>query len=140
MAMSWCPVFEAILESSVWAEPDHVRLVFLTMLFKKDHLHKVYGNAFNISMWSHKTETEVLDALKILSAPDTRRLEPQEFDGRRIEKVGYNEWLILNGAKYQALMVAGNERARKARWAAQKRAQDKADKQAMAHYEKNGTM
>ena len=140
MAMSWCPVFEAILDSSVWAEPDHVRLVFMTMLFKKDYEHMVYGTAFNIATWSRKTEAEVLDALKVLSEPDKRRLEPQEHEGRRILKAGPNQWFIINGAKYQALMVAGNEKARKRRWAAQKRAQDKADKKAMEYMEKNGTM
>lgn len=140
MGMSWCPVFEAILDSSIWVEPDHVRIVFLTMLFKKDAEHKVYGTAFNIACWARKDESEVLDALRILSEPDKRRLEPQENEGRRIIKSGTNEWFIINGAKYQALMVAGNERARKRRWAAQKRAMDKQDRKALEHYEKNGTM
>ena len=138
--MHWCPVFEAIIDSSVWAEPDHVRITWMTMLFKKDHQHMVYGTAFNIAQWARKSEKEVIEALKILSEPDRRRIEKQEFGGRRIEKVGHNGWLILNAAKYQELMVAGNEKARKRRWAAQKRMQDKADRQALEHYEKKGAI
>jgi hypothetical protein len=41
-----------------------------------------------------------LEALAVLSNPDTKRLEPQEYEGRRIQKVE-DGWLILNGQKYR---------------------------------------
>jgi hypothetical protein len=108
----YTPIFSRIVDSSLWIEPDYVVKVFLTMLAKKDADEVVRGTAFNIASWAKKTEKEVIDALKILSSPDTKRLEPQPFDGRRIEKVE-GGWKLLNGAKYQMEMQRINQRRRK---------------------------
>jgi hypothetical protein len=116
----YTPIFSKIVDSSLWDEPDYVVKVFLTMLAKKDRDFIVRGNAYNISCWSRKTEAETLDALKILSAPDKRRLEPQPFEGRRIERVE-DGWLILNGKYYQDLMGTINRRAKKAMYEKKRR-------------------
>jgi len=99
----------------------------------------VRGSAFNISQWAKKTEKETLDALEILSSPDTKRIEKQPFDGRRIQKVE-DGWLILNGMFYRDLMVRENERARKRRWAAEKRAQEREEKRALKYADKHGAL
>lgn len=109
----YTPIFSKIVDSSLWAEPDYVVKVFLTMLAKKDRDFVVRGNAYNISLWARKSEEEVIKALRILAAPDKRRLEPQPHEGRRIEKVE-DGWLILNGKYYQDLMGTVNRRAQKA--------------------------
>lgn len=134
---TWSPVFSSVVDSSLWLEPDWVIKVFMTMLAKKDADFIVRGSAFNIAQWSKKTEQETIDALKILSSPDTKRIEPQPFAGRRIERVE-DGWLILNGKLYRDLMVKENEKARKKRWAAEKRAQVKEEKAALAASEKHG--
>jgi len=118
---TFAPIFSRIVDSSLWDEPDHVVKVFLTLLAKKDMDHVVRGSAYNISKWSRKTEKEVLDALKILSSPDKRRLEPQPHDGRRIQKVE-DGWLVLNGAAYRKLAQEVADRVRKAKWARENRA------------------
>lgn len=106
---TWAPLFSKIVDSSIWLEPDFVVKVFITMLAKKDADQVVRGSAFNISQWAKKTEAETLKALKILAAPDSRRLEPQPFEGRRIEKVA-DGWLILNGQSYEEMMRKVNRR------------------------------
>lgn len=111
---SWSPVFSKIIDSSIWLEPDHVRIVWITMLAKKDSDHVVRANAFMIASWSKKTEAEVLEALKVLSSPDKRRLEPQPFGGRRIERVD-DGWLILNGQVYEEEMRKTSRRIYQAR-------------------------
>lgn len=111
---SWSPLFSKIVDSSLWFEPDFVVKVFLTMIAKKDSDHVVRGNAFIIGSWSKKTEAETLEALNILAAPDTRRIEPQPYGGRRIEKVE-DGWKILNGQMYEDLMRKLNRRVYKAR-------------------------
>lgn len=136
---TWTPIFSKIVDSSLWLEPDHVRIVFITLLAKKDADFVVRGTAFNISVWAKKTEKEVLDALRILSSPDTKRIEKQPFEGRRIEKVD-DGWLVLNGKHYRDLMVAMNEKARKRRWAAEKRAQDKEERRARKYAKENGSI
>lgn len=110
MAMNhYIPLFSKIVDSSLWDEPDTVIKVFLSMLAKKEKNDTVIASAYAISRWARKTEAEVLDALKILSSPDTKRLEPQPFDGRRIEKIE-GGWRILNGDFYQREMQKLNRR------------------------------
>lgn len=109
----YTPIFSKIVDSSIWDEPDTVRVVFITMLAKKDRDQIVRGNAYNIATWARKTEKEVLDALKVLSSPDHKRIEPQPHEGRRIQKVE-DGWLLLNGKYYDELMQAVNRRAYKA--------------------------
>lgn len=133
---TFAPIFACIVDSSLWLEPDFVVKVFITMLAKKDSDFVVRGSAFNIASWAKKDEREVLEALKVLSSPDTKRIEPQPFEGRRIKRVE-DGWLILNGALYRDLMVKENERARKRRWAAEKRAQEK---QALNYAEQHGAL
>jgi len=124
---TWAPLFSKIVDSSLWEEPDNVVKVFLTMLAKKDADNVVRGSAFNISRWSKKTEAETMEALKILQSPDTRRLEPQAHEGRRIEKVDEG-WLILNGQFYQELMRGINRKAYKAQKQSEYRARKKGGK------------
>src|SRR5580704_18133792 len=100
---TWAPVFSKIVDSSLWREDDYVVKVFLSMLAKKDADHVVRANAFMIGEWSKKTEKEALSALRVLASPDTNRIEPQPFDGRRIKKVD-GGWLVLNGQFYEDLM------------------------------------
>lgn len=117
---TWAPIFSKIVDSSVWMEADHVRIVFVTMLAKKDADHVVRATAYMIGQWAKKTEAETLDALKILSSPDTMRIEPQPFEGRRIEKVD-GGWKILNGQVYQDLMRSINRKVYKAEHEKQRR-------------------
>ena len=123
----YTPIFSKIVDSSLWCEPDNVVKIFLTMLAKKDADNVVRGSAFNISQWAKKTEQEVLEALMVLSAPDTRRIEPQPFEGRRIERVEEG-WMILNGKFYQDLMRSVNRREYKARHEAERRARLRGDR------------
>lgn len=111
---TWSPLFSKIVDSSLWREEDLVVKIFLTLLAKKDFDHVVRATAFMIGEWAKKTEGEALEALRILSSPDTKRLEPQPFEGRRIEKVE-GGWLILNGQYYEDLMRRENRREYKAR-------------------------
>lgn len=99
------------MDSSLWDEPDYVCKVFLTMMALKDEDHVYRGSAYELGKRAKKTEAECLEALKMLSAPDKRRLEKQEFDGRRIEAVP-DGWLILNGEKYRQLISREMKRVR----------------------------
>ena len=100
---TWAPLWSGIVDSSIWDEPDYVVKVFLTMLALKDPDFVYRGDAYKLSKRSRKTEVEVLDALKVLASADTRRVEPQQYDGRRIQAVD-GGWLILNGLKYREMI------------------------------------
>jgi cell division protein YceG involved in septum cleavage len=94
------------------------------MLAKKDWDHIVRANAFAIGRWALKSEVEVLEALKVLSSPDKRRIEPQPHEGRRIEKVE-DGWLILNGEYYRNMTKAAHRASYQAKWQAEKRAKER---------------
>lgn len=123
----YTPLFNRIVDSSLWEEPLHVRIVFITMLTKRDRDDIVEGSAFNISRWAKVTEEEAMNALKVLSSPDKRRLEPQPFEGRRIERVPGDEpaWLILNGHVYRKILSEMRSRESKAEWARKHRETEK---------------
>jgi hypothetical protein len=108
---TWTPLWSVIVDSSIWTEDDHVMKVFLTMLALKDSDHVYRGTAFHLHQRAHKSEIEVLDALKVLSSPDTKRIEKQPYDGRRIKSVE-GGWLILNGEKYREMVRDEMRRAR----------------------------
>lgn len=111
----YTPIFSSLVDSSVWTLPDSVRVVWVTMLALQDRDHVVRYNAFGIAQRAHKSEREVLDALNVLASPDKTRLEPQEYDGRRVER-HEDGWLILNGSKYQAMMIEANRREYQRQW------------------------
>lgn len=125
---TWTPVFSKIVDSSIWTEPDSVCKVFITMLALKDADQVVRFNAFGLARrcWPTDPDAEkrVLEALAVLSSPDTKRIEPQPYDGRRIQKV-QEGWLILNGQTYEDLMRSVNRRAYKASKQAEYRAKSK---------------
>lgn len=106
---TWSPLWSKIVDSSLWEEPDFVVKIFLTMVAKKDMDHVVRANAYEIGKWARKSEAEAIEALRVLSSPDTRRIEPQPFEGRRVQKVA-DGWLILNGEFYRSMMRAANRR------------------------------
>lgn len=100
---TWTPLWSKVVDSSIWLEDKNTRILFITMLALKDRDHIVRRGAFELSRKANLTEAEVLESLKILQSPDTKRLEAQEFDGRRIEKVD-DGWFMLNGEKYRKAM------------------------------------
>ena len=98
----------------------------MTMLATKNSDHVCELDAYRIAkMCNYRLtdgsvdELKVLDCLKMLAAPDTRRKVPQEHDGRRIKAVE-GGWLVINGEKYREMV---SKEMAKARW---RRAQAKA--------------
>ena len=122
---TYTPLFSKIVDSSVWTEADYVCKVFITLLAVKDRDQVARVNAFEVGRkcWPGDPEAEkrALDALTILARPDTKRIEPQPFEGRRIEKVERG-WLVLNGEHYRNLARECKHRETSALHMARKRA------------------
>jgi hypothetical protein len=117
---SFVPIFEKIMDSSVWEEPYPVRILWISMLAAQHSDHIVRGTVWDLKRWANMPVNEVEDALRVLSSPDSIR-KGQPHEGRRIEKVD-DGWFILNGERYQKEMQAIYARARKRRWAERRRA------------------
>lgn len=104
-----------MVDSSIWEEPDHVFRVFMAMMSLKDADHIVRFDGYKLARRIHMDDEmeKVLDALKIMASPDSRR-PGQEYDGRRIKAVPEG-WLMLNGEKYRAMVQLEMKRARNRR-------------------------
>lgn len=111
---TFAPLFSLVVKSSIWDEDDSTCKVWVTMLALKDADHVVRLTAYQLARECRKTEQEVLDALLVLASPDKKRIEPQEFEGRRIKKVD-DGWLVLNGEKYKKMMQAESLKAKNRR-------------------------
>lgn len=120
---SWAPLWSQVVDSSLWEEPPFVRVLFMTMLAKKDADHICRSDEYRLHKMANLSEQETAEAIKILSSPDTKRkVFKQEFEGRRIERVPEG-WLILNGEKYRAMIQKLRRRAYKAQWQRDNRSQ-----------------
>lgn len=108
---SWSPLWSGIVMSSLWDEDDYVIKIFITMLALKDSDHICRSSVYQLHKVTGKSQEQVMEALKILSSPDQRRQDHQEFEGRRIEAVEEG-WLILNGEKYRAKVKQEMKRSR----------------------------
>ena len=110
---TFAPLFSGLVESSIWEEPYHVRILFVSMLAIKDLDHVVRRNEYQLMKRANISAEEVKEAIKILESPDGRR-PGQLYDGRRIQRVE-DGWIVLNGQFYEEQMRAISRRFYKAR-------------------------
>jgi hypothetical protein len=95
----WTKLDHSILQSSIWDAPNHVRLVWITMLALSDKDGYVGAAITGVAHESRVTIEEAKNAIEHLSSPDEYSRTKDE-DGRRIQKVDRG-WLILNYRKYR---------------------------------------
>jgi len=100
-----------ILDSSIWLEPPHVRLVWITFLAMQDQDGTVALSGIgNVAARARVSEAEAEEAVRCLESPDARN-PGQDHDGRRIERVPGVGWLVLNAEKYREIAKAESNRA-----------------------------
>ena len=116
----WAPLSDGIVDSSIWEEEDHVFRVFIGMLSLKGPDHVVRMDSYKLHRRLHMDLEKVLDALKVLSSPDAKRVG-QPHEGRRLAAVE-GGWLFLNGEQYREEVKLIMKRARDARAQANYRA------------------
>lgn len=105
--MAYSKLHSSIVNSSLWCEPDHIRILFITMLALCDREGYVYGSKMGIERTAmiDWTPGEDRDPWVALMAPDTDssdKLRAPENEGRRIEEVP-GGFRLLNFAYYRGL-------------------------------------
>lgn len=97
-------LFTKILDSSIWLEPTHTRLVWLTLIAAMDEDgFAQFASVANLAHRARLTESETQEAIECLSSPDPNSSDP-EWEGRRIERVP-GGWMVLNSAKYKEIVT-----------------------------------
>lgn len=127
-------LFSSIVHSTVWREPDHVRLVWITMLALANRRGHVSASVPGLADAARVSVERCREALSILASPDPDSRTP-DHEGRRIETVP-GGWAILNHALYRERQSADHRRelarARVARHRARKKAAGNAPSNAMS--------
>jgi hypothetical protein len=109
MSMSgYTKLFNTILASTIWDEPDHVRIVWITLLAMADKNGIAEGSIPGLAKFARVSRKSCDDALRRLAAPD-KDSRTKDYDGRRIEAID-GGWNILNHAKYRAKLSQDDRR------------------------------
>lgn len=86
------------MDSSVWGESKEVKILWITLLAKKDADGIVSSSLPGLARDAVLSMEECKKAIEILEAPDPYS-GTQTKEGRRIEKVE-GGWRVINHAKY----------------------------------------
>ncbi len=121
--MGYTKLFSELIGSTIWREPDHVRLVWITMLACRDAKDTVQASIPGLADFARVPIDKCEDALAKLSAPDPYS-RTTAHEGRRIEKCE-GGWFILNAEKYRKKMNADERREYKRLKAREYRARNK---------------
>lgn len=105
--MSFSKLHSSIVNSSLWCEPDHVRILFITLLAMADKDGCVYGSRGGLerlAMLDSKACKEV-DPWVVLMSPDkdsSDKIRAPENEGRRIEEIS-GGFRLLNFEYYRGI-------------------------------------
>lgn len=119
----YCKLHAKIIMSSIWNAPNHVRLLWVTMLALADAEGNVEGTPGGLAAMARITLEESREALEILAGPDPD--SGDETTGERIRKVGPSVWHIINHHHYRERQT--RRQVKQAAWAREKRAAKRVD-------------
>lgn len=119
MGYRYTKLFEQILESTIWCEPDATRVVWITMLAMSDRDGEVLASVPGLAKRANVSLEQTRGAIECFLAPDPDS-RTREFEGRRIAEIE-GGWQLLNHAKYRDLLDAESEKERKRKWWAEHR-------------------
>jgi hypothetical protein len=105
---SFTKLFSSITNSTIWAEDDQTRLVWITMLALADQNGYVGASLPGLAHQARVSIEAATKAIEKFLAPDTYSRSP-EFEGRRIEPADRG-WTLLN---YQRFREMRDEEVRK---------------------------
>lgn len=123
MSMTFTKLFTSITESTVWCEPDKVRLVWITMLAMADRRGRVWGSIPGLANRARVPTEDCREALERFLAPDPDS-RTKAFEGRRIEEIE-GGWRLLNYEKYRAIRDSESIKESKRAYMAKRREVEK---------------
>jgi len=92
-------LFSSIVTSTVWGEPDHVRLVWITMLALSNRDGIVEASIPGLAKMAGVAIENCEAALQRLEGPD-KYSRTKDFEGRRITPID-GGWQLINHRKYR---------------------------------------
>lgn len=112
----------SLIHSTVWREPDHVRLVWITMLAIADRHGIVRASVPGLADAARVNIDSTIEALKRFSGPDQWSRSKVD-EGRRIREIS-GGWELINHGLYRGLGIS-DERRTQTREAVRKHRENK---------------
>ena len=106
--MGYTKLWEDIIHSTIWREPPHIKVVWVTMLAMADANGFVFASLPGLADVARVTADECREALACLSSPDLDS-RSKEKEGRRIEGID-GGWFLINHEKYRKLRSSEDRR------------------------------
>ncbi len=116
---SYSKLFSSITTSTIWCEPDHVRIVWITMLALSDRHGYVGASVPGLAQIARVSLDHCREAIECFKSPDPDS-RTKAFEGRRIADADRG-WTILNYADFRKRMDAEAAKEAKRRWWAENR-------------------
>lgn len=110
--MAYTKLFRSLVHSSIWQAPDHIRLVWVTLLALADRDSTAQCSVPGLAAAARVTREQADEALMVLSSADPDSTDPT-YDGRRIERTETG-FRLLNHARYSRLMSEEDKREKAA--------------------------
>jgi hypothetical protein len=101
MPMAYTKLFASIVHSTIWREPAHVKIVWVTMLALASRRGVVSASLPGLADCARVTLEECVDAIERLKAPD-KHSRSKAQGGRRVEEVE-GGWSLINYRYYRDL-------------------------------------
>lgn len=96
-------LFTKIVDSSIWMEPDHVRLVWLMFIALMDEDGFVnLASAKNVAHRAVMELDKAVEAIRVLESPDPESSNPAN-EGRRLTRVP-GGWIVNNAQEYRDIV------------------------------------
>lgn len=105
-------LFGSIVRSTIWGEPNHVRIVWVTMLALADRDGRIEASVPGLAHEARVNLAECREALSLFLAPDPDS-RTKAHDGRRIEEIP-GGWRLLNYEVYREKMSRDDQREKAA--------------------------
>lgn len=99
--MGYAKLFSSIIHSTIWREPPHVKILWITMLAMSDKDGAVMASVPGLADAARVTIEQCNSGLQRLQEPDPYS-RTKENDGRRITEID-GGWALLNYPKYRDL-------------------------------------
>jgi hypothetical protein len=123
MSEGFTKLFGSLIHSTIWREPDHVRLVWITMLAIVNRNGVVEASLPGLADAARVTVEQCEEALTKLSSPD-KYSRSKVHEGRRILEID-GGWQLLNYESYRKRMSAEDQKEKTAERVRRARVKDR---------------
>ena len=101
---SFVKLYGSIIMSSVWEEPAHIKVVWITMLAMADQHGYVGASRKGLATMARVSLEQLDEALKCFLSPDPDS-RSEEYEGRRAKKTDRG-WHLLNYSRFREMRTS----------------------------------